>query len=275
MKLIFCPRCQDVVRLIDQTRRCRCGQSGGRYTNGARAVYFGQAVPLGIINHALRTAIMRRTTTERTPFGAFVMPINKENFRASDDPITSAAVRQEDVSTALLVRAYMVAAKQHAGQTRKDAAKTPYINHPIQVANLLSTVAQVTDCQVLAAAVLHDVVEDTDMTLPQLAAEFGDRVAKFVAECTDDKSLPKAERKRLQIINAPHKSREAKLIKLADKITNVSDIVSADWPVERKLDYLAWARQVVAGLRGIHPELDAMFEEAIARAQKGVEMQAR
>ena len=192
----------------------------------------------------------------------------------SDDEKNIASDRQDDAPTALLVRAYAVAARQHAGQTRKDATKTPYINHPIQVANLLSTVAQVTDCQVLAAAVLHDVVEDTDMTLPQLAAEFGDRVAKLVAECTDDKSLPKIERKRLQIINAPHKSPEAKLIKLADKITNVSDIVSADWPVDRKMEYLTWAKQVVAGLRGINSELDAMFEEAVAHAQKGVEGQA-
>jgi len=268
MKLIFCSRCQDVVRLIDQTRRCRCGQSGGRYTNGACAVYFGDAVPLGIINHSLRTAIMQQSPTERTPFDAFVMPLNKENFRPSDDQINPVSTKQDDAFTALLVRAYAVAARQHAGQTRKDVAKTPYINHPIQVADLLSTVAQVTDSHVLAAAVLHDVVEDTDITIPQLAAEFGDRVAKLVAECTDDKSLPKIQRKRLQIINAPHKSPEAKLIKLADKITNVSDIVSADWPVESKIEYIAWARQVVAGLCGINSDLDAAFEAALVSAQK-------
>ncbi|MGA2500981.1 MAG: HD domain-containing protein, partial [Tepidisphaeraceae bacterium] len=101
-----------------------------------------------------------------------------------------------------LVRAYQVAAQQHRSQTRKDAAATPYINHPVAVAAILCDVAGVEDVEVLAAAVLHDTVEDTGMTLDTIQSQFGLRVAGLVAECTDNKSLPKAERKRLQIVNA-------------------------------------------------------------------------
>jgi GTP diphosphokinase / guanosine-3',5'-bis(diphosphate) 3'-diphosphatase len=165
-----------------------------------------------------------------------------------------------------LVRAYRVAAEQHRGQTRKDVPPTPYINHPVEVAAILCEVAGVEDVQVLAAAVLHDTVEDTGMTVDAIREQFGARVAALVAECTDDKSLPRAERKRLQIANASHKSAEARLIKIADKITNVTDIASADWPVERKMEYLEWAEKVVAGLRGQNAALEGMFDRALAKS---------
>ena len=125
----------------------------------------------------------------------------------------------------------------------------------------------VSDPEVLTAAVLHDTVEDTAMTPAQLQAEFGGRVAALVAECTDDKSLLRAERKRLQVVNASHKSADAKLIKLADKTANVADIIRADWPPERKREYLDWAEKVAAGLRGSNPALDAAFDSALGRAR--------
>jgi 5'-deoxynucleotidase YfbR-like HD superfamily hydrolase len=119
------------------------------------------------------------------------------------------------------------------------------------------------------AALLHDAIEDQGVTAEMIASEFGKHVAEIVMEVTDDKSLPKDERKRLQVERAPHKSREAQLIKLADKISNVRAVTNSpaiDWPVQRRLDYIDWAMQVVAGLRGASPWLERQFCEAAQQA---------
>jgi guanosine-3',5'-bis(diphosphate) 3'-pyrophosphohydrolase len=161
------------------------------------------------------------------------------------------------------------AADKHRYQRRKGADAPPYINHPIEVADLLANVGGVTDPTALIAAVLHDTVEDTETTPEELEALFGAEVRDLVAEVTDDKSLPKAERKRLQIEHAPSLSRHAKEIKVADKISNVLDITHnppAGWPLERKREYLEWADQVVEGCRGANKELDRRFDEALSDA---------
>ena len=134
-----------------------------------------------------------------------------------------------------LLRALEFAANKHRDQRRKDKVQSPYINHPIAVANLLWE-AGVRDEATLLAGVLHDTIEDTATTREELAAVFGDEVAGIVAECTDDKSLPKQRRKELQVEHAPDKSHPAKLVKLADKACNVRDIVDSppDWPLARK-----------------------------------------
>lgn len=176
-------------------------------------------------------------------------------------------IRMSDIG--IVVKACEVAARAHREQKRKDGV-TPYINHPLQVAHLLHEVAGVTDAEILAAAILHDVVEDTTMTEEDVRREFGARVAGLVMECTDDKRLEKAERKRLQVINAPHKSPGAKLIKLADKIANVGDIVKVQWPVERKKEYLEWAAQVAKGLAGVNAALDAAFVRAVEKGRHEV-----
>ncbi|WP_299324093.1 HD domain-containing protein [Parasphingopyxis sp.] len=166
----------------------------------------------------------------------------------------------------LLLDAAQFAADRHRDQRRKGADATPYINHPLDVAALLARHG-VDDIEILTAAVLHDTVEDTETSIEEIEARFGVRVAGIVSEVTDDKSLEKAERKRLQVEHAPHKSREAKLVKIADKTSNLHDIVAAppDWPVERKRDYFDWAERVVAGLRGQHEGLDAAFDAALAQ----------
>ena len=166
-----------------------------------------------------------------------------------------------------LLQALDLAAHKHRDQRRKDPAQSPYINHPIAVANLMWQLG-VRDETALLAAVLHDTIEDTATTREEIAAAFGEDVAAVVAEVTDDKSLPKARRKELQIEHAPHKSHAAKLVKLADKTCNVRDIVDApptDWSIERRQQYLAWARQVVAGLRDAHAGLAAAFDAQHAR----------
>ena len=167
----------------------------------------------------------------------------------------------------VILKALEFAALKHRDQRRKDALASPYINHPIALANVLSREGGVTDPVVLAAALLHDTVEDTETTPAELRAAFGERIAGIVAEVTDDKDLPKAERKRLQIEHAAAISREAKLVKLADKICNVRDVADhppAKWDLARRREYFDWAKRVVDRLRGVHPELEKRFDEAYA-----------
>ena len=172
-----------------------------------------------------------------------------------------------DISTGLILKAAAFAAEKHRDQRRKDPEASPYINHPIALANLLASQG-VTTPDVLCAALLHDTIEDTETTADELRNTFGTAVAGFVLEVTDDKSLPKAERKRLQIEHAAHASPQAKLVKLADKICNLRDILSSppsDWPVERKQEYFDWAAKVVAGVRDVHPGLASLFDHLYAR----------
>ena len=169
---------------------------------------------------------------------------------------------------ALLLKALAFAAHKHRDQRRKDAEASPYINHPIALADVLVNEGGVTDHEVLSAALLHDTVEDTATTHEELVDAFGPRIARIVAEVTDDKTLPKADRKRLQIEHAPSISREAKLVKLADKLVNLRDVAErppAKWDLARRREYFDWARQVVEGMRGTHPRLEAAFDAAYAR----------
>ena len=168
----------------------------------------------------------------------------------------------------LVLDAASFAADKHRLQRRKDADASPYINHPIALADILAKEGAVEDAKVIAAALLHDTVEDTETSIEELEARFGKRVASMVAEVTDDKSLPKEERKRLQIAKSASKSTGAKLVKLADKIANLRDLVSsppADWSDERRIQYFEWARQVVEGLRGTNASLEAAFDEAYSK----------
>ena len=168
----------------------------------------------------------------------------------------------------LLLKALAFAAHKHRDQRRKDAEASPYINHPIALADALVNEGGVTDVEVLCAALLHDTVEDTDTTPAELAAAFGPRIAQIVAEVTDDTKLPKEERKRLQIEHAPHISREAKLVKLADKVCNLRDVdlrPPFKWDLARRREYFDWAKRVVDGLRGTHEGLEKAFDEAYSR----------
>ncbi|KAJ7994776.1 hypothetical protein DPEC_G00252980 [Dallia pectoralis] len=165
------------------------------------------------------------------------------------------------------------AAEKHRNQRRKDAEQTPYINHPIGVARILSHEGGITDMEVLQAALLHDTVEDTDTSLGELQAVFGQTVARIVQEVTDDKTLSKLERKRQQVEHAPHCSHQAKLVKLADKLYNLRDLnrcTPTGWTAERVQEYFVWAAQVVRGLRGTNPTLEGKLEELFK--QRGVEL---
>lgn len=173
-------------------------------------------------------------------------------------------------NTKILLEAAVFAAKKHTGQKRKGKEGEPYINHPLEVANILASIGGVDDPDVLTAGLLHDTVEDTGTTHDEIAERFGSRAADIVMEVTDDKSLPKQERKRLQIEHAPHLSHGAKLVKLADKISNIRDVIerpAEDWDDQRRREYVEWGVSVVAGLRGMNAALEAEFDSLVARAR--------
>ena len=173
-----------------------------------------------------------------------------------------------------LFQALSFAADKHRDQRRKGVDAVPYINHPIEVAELLLRVGKIDDPDILAAAVLHDTLEDTETTPDELEQLFGAQVCRYVQEVSDDKTLPKAARKSLQIEHAGQLSKGAKLIKLADKIANINDIAAnppADWPVQRRLEYLDWAEQVVMGLQGVNSALGELFSCSLAQARQSVQ----
>jgi (p)ppGpp synthase/HD superfamily hydrolase len=175
--------------------------------------------------------------------------------------------------TTLLLAALKFAAHKHSRQRRNDLEATPYINHPIEVAEVLSRIGKVTDLPTLQAAILHDTIEDTETSPQELEDYFGQQVRLLVQEVTDDKSLPKQERKRLQVEHAPNTSRPGKLIKLGDKICNVSQITPtqpAEWPLQRKLEYLDWAEQVISGCRGCNLDLEQHFDAVLKKSRESL-----
>jgi guanosine-3',5'-bis(diphosphate) 3'-pyrophosphohydrolase len=176
----------------------------------------------------------------------------------------------------LLLKTIHFSAQKHRDQRRKGATQAPYINHPLEVAHLLSEVGKIDDVEILMAAILHDTIEDTKTTAEEIESLFGKNVLGYVLEVTDDKSLEKFERKRLQVENAPHKSPQAKAIKLADKICNVRDIVlapPANWTVERQREYLLWTEKVVHGVRGTNSALEALYDKVLAEGKQALNIQ--
>lgn len=168
-----------------------------------------------------------------------------------------------------LARAYRFAAQAHVNEKRKGERQEPYINHLVEVAELVAGATDGDDIDLIVAALMHDTVEDTQVTPADLTREFGPRVAALVAEVTDDRTLPQAERKRLQVEHAPHLSRDAQIIKLADKTSNVRDIAASPprgWSPEQRAGYVDWARQVVDICRRASPRLAALFDEAARQA---------
>lgn len=179
---------------------------------------------------------------------------------------------EQDMSS--IITALNLCAEKHRNQRRKDVESTPYINHPIEVADLLWRIGNVRDIRVIVAALLHDIIEDTRTGPDEIAGRLGEAVLSLVLEVTDDKRLPKSERKRLQVEHAPHLSEAAKQIKLADKICNVRDVANSppkDWDNQRRKDYLDWADRVVEGIRGCNPPLEAYYEEILREGRKKLE----
>ncbi|KAK1134918.1 Guanosine-3',5'-bis(diphosphate) 3'-pyrophosphohydrolase MESH1 [Melipona bicolor] len=200
-------------------------------------------------------------------------------LHVNHDPITvvgSCKLCSRELTNAellsIIIKCVNFAAIKHKDQRRKDEQETPYINHPIGVANILSQEGNIHDPVVIIAALLHDIVEDTNTTFEEIENQFGTEVCNIVKEVTDDKSLPKAERKKLQIQNASKKSHKAKLINLADKLYNLRDLqraIPVGWSQDRVKEYFKWSKAVVDGCRGtnfsLERELDVIFAERIAQ----------
>jgi guanosine-3',5'-bis(diphosphate) 3'-pyrophosphohydrolase len=175
--------------------------------------------------------------------------------------------KKEMKNSLLVLQAIGFAARKHKDQRRKDEEASPYINHPVAVALLLAEIGGVMDPEILAAAILHDTLEDTETTPDELEAKFGQRVRRIVEEVTDDKSLPKKVRKQRQIDHAQGLSPDAVLIKLGDKTANVLDVTHSppkDWPIERKREYLDWAESVVNACPKVNPAMEQNFDRVLA-----------
>jgi (p)ppGpp synthase/HD superfamily hydrolase len=173
----------------------------------------------------------------------------------------------------LAVAAVEFAAKRHVNQKRKGARAEPYFNHLAEVAGLIAVATDGTDPALVAASYLHDTLEDTPSEYEELVSLFGEDVAALVSAVTDDKSLPKAERKRLQIAHAADASTRARLLKIADKISNLRSLAAsppADWDSGRALEYVDWAEKAVAGCRGLNPSLEALFDASAAEARRAI-----
>ena len=162
----------------------------------------------------------------------------------------------------LLVKAMSFAAQKHKDQRRKGKDAPPYINHPIDLAEVLVNIGNVTDVKAICAALLHDTIEDTRTTREELTEIFGAEISDIVMEVTDDKSLCKAARKQAQIDHAMHLSKQARAVKLADKICNLGDVATSppNWSLARRQRYFDWAKNVIDGLRGEWNDLEAEFD---------------
>lgn len=179
--------------------------------------------------------------------------LTKDNPRVLtnfDHFIASLEKNCSESDTLMILEALHFAAQRHQFQYRSDFAKTPYIVHPIEVATHILEIAKINDTSILMAALLHDVVEDTDTSLEEIINKFGSQVAGYVDEVTDNKELSKSERKQLQIATAPYKSQGAAIIKMADKLANLSDLIvnAPHWKKERIEEYFRWSYQVISQL---------------------------
>ena len=175
-----------------------------------------------------------------------------------------------------IAEAVEFAAVRHAHQRRKGASEAPYVNHLAAVAANVARATGGQDPDLIIAAYLHDSIEDCGVTRAEIEEQFGGDVAALVAEVTDDKSLPREERKQLQIEQAPHKSARAKILKLSDLVANLSDMLvhpPVNWSLERQLHYFVWANDVASGLRNgtlalEAPALLAEFDGLFARFEE-------
>ena len=180
-------------------------------------------------------------------------------------------ISPEDIS--LILKTFGFAARKHRCQRRKGGRASPYINHLIDVAEKLWEIGGIHDISTIVAGILHDTIEDTEISRDELESEFGSEICSIVLELTDDKSLPKPVRKRLQVEHAGKLSSPARLVKLADKISNIRDIMDSPpvgWSFEERLDYISWAEEVINMLRGTNENLERYFDDLCIEASRKI-----
>ena len=171
----------------------------------------------------------------------------------------------------LVMKALRFASEKHKNQRRKGPQEIPYINHPINIAYYLCVCCDIIDSDILIAAILHDTIEDTDASLEEIGLLFGENVLKIVEEVTDDKRLPRKVRKKLQIECGRSKSYEARLIKIADKIDNLNDLMKSpppEWNLQKKIEYIDWTEKVVNEMRGTNRCLEDMYDKSLKEVRE-------
>ncbi len=169
-----------------------------------------------------------------------------------------------------IFKACIFAANKHKDHIRKDEQGSPYVTHPLQVAQVIWQIGGITNTNILVAAILHDTIEDTKTRDAEIIESFGNTVLEIVREVSDDKSLEKSERKRLQVLHAPDKTYPARIIKWGDKLVNCCDILNSppkDWTLERRRNYIQWAADVLFIIRGTNPALEAAFDKMLTEAE--------
>ncbi len=179
-----------------------------------------------------------------------------------------------EINLERIFKAINFATRKHHGQVRKDQRGSPYVTHPIAVANAIWGLGKVSNDLTLISAILHDTLEDTDTQESEIEELFGEEVLSVVLEVSDDKSQEKMERKRQQVIHAPHLSQAARLIKLSDKLVNCRDILQSppkNWPIARRREYIQWAADVVAEIRGTNDALENAFDQMLRDAEEQLE----
>ena len=177
-----------------------------------------------------------------------------------------------------ILDAAVFAAEKHQGDVRKNKQRSPYITHPLLVAEAILRIGEIQNVTILTAAILHDTIEDTETTTDDIRERFGEEVLSIILEVTDDKSLSKMVRKRLQVAHATELSYEARVVKLADKLINCRDILNDPpeyWTLKRRQDYIQWGADVLYRIRGTNPQLEAAFDRVIARAEKELDYQIK
>ena len=177
-----------------------------------------------------------------------------------------------------ILSAAIFAAEKHRDQIRKDQNGSPYITHPLAVAHILWEIGDIRETEILQAAILHDTLEDTPTTQAELASQFSKIILAIVLEVSDDKSLPKLERKRRQVLHAPELSRAARLVKLGDKLINCNDVLESPpngWDLERRRDYVQWSADVIWQIRGVNPPLERAFDAVIYEAETELRFQVQ
>ena len=169
-----------------------------------------------------------------------------------------------------IIKACIFAANKHHGQIRKNLEGSPYITHPLLVAQIIWQIGGVADTNILVAAILHDTIEDTETTHAEIKETFGKEILDIVLEVTDNKNLPKDDRKRLQVVHASDKTYPARIIKWGDKLVNCRDILNSpprDWPLERRQNYIQWAADVLFMMRGTNDAIESAFDEMLMMAE--------
>jgi guanosine-3',5'-bis(diphosphate) 3'-pyrophosphohydrolase len=177
--------------------------------------------------------------------------------------------KPEPVSLQKVFEALEFAAYKHRRQKRKGAIGIPYINHPIEVAGMLVRSMNEPSKELIIAALLHDTMEDTDVSNEEIEEKFGKQISDIVSEVTDNMSLPSEKRRKIQIEKAHSLSYEARCIKITDKTCNIHDMLYTKvmWSRKRKINYIIWAKNIVEQIQGTHNDLESAFNNMLKESE--------